>query len=57
MKKGSKATLNYSGLKVEGTLHFFNSNTFVFQFKIICPFTKIERLQNFIKSDILTIHP
>lgn len=55
MKKGTKAILNYSGLNVQGTLHFFNSNTFVYQFKIICPFTKAERFQNFIKSDILTI--
>ena len=53
MKKGTKCLLNYSGIQVEGELHFFNTNNFVYQFKIVCPFTKVTRLQNFIKSDII----
>lgn len=55
MKKNTKAILNYSGIEITGTLINFNSDRFIYQFKIICPFTKVERIQNFIKSDIIKI--
>lgn len=52
--KGKKYLLNFSGIEIEGTLkNVVYVNTPYFQFEIIDPFTKIKRVQNFIKIDIL----
>jgi len=52
--KGQKYLLNYSGIEIEGILiNTIYINTPYFQFEIIDPFTKIKRLQNFIRMDII----
>ena len=52
--KGQKYLLNFSGIEIQGKLiNTIYVNTPYFQFEIIDPFTKITRLQNFIKTDII----
>lgn len=56
LKKGSTAKLNFSGIEIIGTLHFRNDERFTFIFLITDPFSKINRLQSFIKTDIIKIY-